>query len=492
MNKKNSAVVTIALYKPIIFFLLFIIFTSFTNIYSQEIETDDESAPENSPAPQKRNVYVDAGYAALGVFTSNMFMHLGARMGGETFANMTFQKMWDNISTNRWIIEDRDRFLVNQFCHPYHASTYFASARVNGFNFYESMIFVPLGSLMWEVLLEPSPAVNDFITTSVSGMALGEILHRLFLEVNSSPSVGAKIGGFFVSPLSSFNGIYNRPVRETGGGNIYSLQFGTGIEKTFAFFPGHENQQNSWDYPGGNINFNVVYGDPYIKRVKKPYENFELYASLTSNGASYHAALASDGYIFTLAPAQTDNTFTSSGLSMHLDFFNATNDLIDNRGYGNIQYSSNAIGWSFKHKRVFSENSHIEAKAHAAYTFWGNSMYNADDVIDDDYWIKPGNHRFSYGMGENVKLSFLFYNKKAGKFEIAALGYHMFSFKLSEIFSKGNVLFLYSFLRYDFPLGKKIGIGVKETFYGLLGFYDSAENVRRILASSCLYANFTF
>jgi hypothetical protein len=53
------------------------------------------------------------------------------------------------------------------------------------------------------------------------------------------------------------------------------------------------------------------------------------------------------------------------------------------------------------------------------------------------------------------------------------------------------VFFLYSSLSYEFPLGAKLGIGIKGTFEGLLGLYDSAEIVNRSLVSQCLYARLT-
>jgi len=468
--------------KKVALLILFCFLPVSTVVFSQEEETVEEAAP------QKRNIFVDAGYAGIGIIVSNVFLNLNSRMGNQSFAEITFEDIWRNLSTNRWFWEDGDRFLVNQFGHPYQGSTYFASARVNGFSFYESIPFTSVGSIMWEVFLEPEPSINDLITTSVGGIALGEILHRLFLEVDSSQSIGAIIGGFFISPLSSLNKIYNRPAREKGGGNIYSLSVRTGVEKSFAFFKNHEDQEDSWLYPGWHINTNVVYGNPFIQQSKTPYEHFELYFGFTTNLSSYHAAVISDGYLFSIYnPMQTDKVFTSTGLTMHYDFYNATNDLIDNLGYGNIQFSSSAIGWALKSKRLFSENSAMEIKTHAALIIWGNSMYNANEDNEKEYWVSLGNNRNTYGMGENIKFSFALSHNKAGRLEIAAYGYHIFAIPVNQDFSTGNVFFIYGSLNYDLPLGKIIGIGAKGTFYGLFGLYDSAENVNRMLVSSCLY-----
>ena len=451
--------------------------------FSQETETEEEFSPQ-------RNLFADTAYASLGVITSNIFLNYSSRLGDEPYSGMTFELMWDNIIHNNWFWEAGDRFLVNQFGHPYQGSTYFASARINGFNFFESMLFAPLGSIMWEILLEPKPGINDFITTSIGGIAVGEILHRLFLEVNPS-SLWGTIGGLLINPLAAYNRIYNRSSpRYESDGNIYESSVKTGAEKAFAFFTGHQEEADSWKYPGGHINVNVVYGNPFVQESKTPYEHFELYSGFTTNTKSYQLAVVSDGYLFSFSPVNTDRAFTSTGLSMHYDFFNATNDLIDNCGYGNIQFSSSAIGWTVKHKYLFSQNSYFEAKAHAAVVLWGNSMYNGE-FITDDYWVPIGDNYNAYGIGENIKLFFTFFHNRAGKLEFAAHGWHIFSIPVTSKHSTGNVFFTSGSLDYCFPLGGKIGIGAKGTFWGLFGFYDSANNVRRFLASSSLYIRFT-
>jgi hypothetical protein len=469
-------------------FLVFICFLLTPALsFSQETEEAEEI---EEPAPPQRNILADAGYAALGIVVSNVFMNLSSRMGEQPFSNTTFSSVWHNISHNNWFWEDGDRFLVNQFLHPYHGSTYFASARINGFNFYESMLFAPLGSVMWEIALESEPSINDVISTTLGGIALGEMLHRIFLEVDS-PSVWGTIGGFLVSPISGFNKVYNRPPRETGGGNIYEASVKTGVEKAFVFFRGHQEQADSWKYPGGHVNVNVVYGNPFVQKSKTPYEHFELYAGFTTNTASYQTAIISDGYLFSYNLTQTEKVSTSTGLTMHFDFFNATNDLINNLGYGNIQFSSTAIGWAVKRQYRFSPNSYVEMKAHAAFVLWGNTMYNDDDEEPYNISLDLKDSFGTYGMGENIKLLVTLFHNKAGKLEFTALGYHIAALPVNRRHSTGNVFFVYGSLDYCFPLGRKIGIGAKGHFRGLFSFYDSAENVSRVMATSSLYCRFT-
>jgi hypothetical protein len=466
-------------YKSVLFMYCFLMVHAIG--FSQENEENEEKMPT------KKNIVADSGYALLGINASNTVLNLAARRANAGFAQTTYGMIWENLFTPNWIWEDGDRFLVNQFGHPYQGSTYFSSARANGFDFYESILFGSIGSFLWETTCEPEQSINDLITTTVAGAALGEMLHRLFLEVDASSSVSAKIGGFFVSPIDSFNKIYNRASRESGGGNIYDLSLKTGVDKAFTFFHGHQNEADSWKYPGVRLEMNVVYGNPFEQHSKTPYEHFELNVGITTNISSYDMEVVSDGYIFSFIHEGKQDSFSSTGLTMHYDFFNATNDIIDNTGYGNIQFSSSAFAWTIKHKRILSQKSYMEAKAHLGFTFWGNSMYNSN-ISSDDYL---GNTYGTYGVGENVKLFLSTVHQKWGKLGVTALGYHLVSVAVNESHSTGDVFFVNASISYDFPINEKVGIGIKQSFLGLLALYDSAEDVKRYLTSTGIYTKFT-
>ena len=77
-------------------------------------------------------------------------------------------------------IWDNDNFYTNELGHPYQGSIFFNTARSNGHNFWQSVPFALLGSLMWEYLGETEqPSINDIITTTVTGSLLGEVSHRM-------------------------------------------------------------------------------------------------------------------------------------------------------------------------------------------------------------------------------------------------------------------------------------------------------------------------
>ena len=125
--------------------------------------------------PQKKHPWV----AAAGVTALNTTVQLYNRfITKEEFAQTTMRTIRNNLETG--FVWDNDIFIMNMFAHPYHGNLYFNVARSNGMNFWESAPYALGGSLMWELFGEKDPpAINDIITTTMGGVAIGEITHRV-------------------------------------------------------------------------------------------------------------------------------------------------------------------------------------------------------------------------------------------------------------------------------------------------------------------------
>ncbi len=103
----------------------------------------------------------------------------------EPWAKISFKSVRNNFVNG--FKYDEDKFTVNQILHPFHGSLYFNIARSNGYNFWQSIPFAAFGSLMWEFIMENDatingqrehPAKNDFISTTLGGIMLGEMGSR--------------------------------------------------------------------------------------------------------------------------------------------------------------------------------------------------------------------------------------------------------------------------------------------------------------------------
>ena len=107
------------------------------------------------------------------------------------FAQTTLRTLKRNFTDG--MVWDNDFFITNMFAHPYHGNLYFNAARTNGLSFWESAPYALGGSLMWEFLGETEPpAINDVLATSMGGMAIGEMAHRLSLTVLDDRDFGTR------------------------------------------------------------------------------------------------------------------------------------------------------------------------------------------------------------------------------------------------------------------------------------------------------------
>ena len=149
------------------------------------------------------------GRAAVEVFGLNALVWSYDRFireGGENpVFRIGFNSWQENLETG-WTWDDNN-FTTNQYAHPYHGNLYYNAARSNGYTFWQSVPFAFAGSLMWEYFGEVhNPAMNDWISTSMGGIALGEIFHRLATTVRDNTATGSsrnwrELGGFAIDPV---------------------------------------------------------------------------------------------------------------------------------------------------------------------------------------------------------------------------------------------------------------------------------------------------
>jgi hypothetical protein len=101
-------------------------------------------------------------------------------------AHITPKTWWANMEQG-WVW-DLDDFGVNQVGHPYQGNNYFNTGRANGLSFYESAAVTAFRSATWEYFGETNHAsINDFINTTLGGIALGEMFHRTAWLVRNTP-----------------------------------------------------------------------------------------------------------------------------------------------------------------------------------------------------------------------------------------------------------------------------------------------------------------
>lgn len=129
-----------------------------------------------APPKPERQFWPAAGTLLLMEVLPFSYNHFIAK---EEFSNISLHSIGHNLQPKNWDFDD-DRFTTNQFAHPYHGNLYFNSFRSNGYNFWQSSAAALSGSLLWEIAGEKQAASpNDLINTTLGGLNLGEMTHRI-------------------------------------------------------------------------------------------------------------------------------------------------------------------------------------------------------------------------------------------------------------------------------------------------------------------------
>ncbi len=210
----------------------------------------------------------------------NVVYEMANLIRGQVTARITPKTWWANMS-NGWVW-DLDDFAVNQIGHPYQGNNYFNSGRANGLSFYESAALTAFGSGTWEYFGETNkPSLNDFINTTLGGIALGEMFHRTAWLLRDTHGTGRgrlwrEIGAMAIDPVTGYNrfrtGDAKRITDQPPDLVPSSL---TGFTSAGVLWRG--SQTRAIDATGQPfLEMDVLYGDPRSGRSRTPYDAFSV------------------------------------------------------------------------------------------------------------------------------------------------------------------------------------------------------------------------
>lgn len=135
-----------------------------------------------------------------------------------------FDRTWDDqirrlTSSDGYRFDDNARYL--NVGHAFVGSYYHMLARANGGNMLQAMLFNLTTSSVWELAVEHREVIslNDTITTSIGGVALGEGLYRLGdFFARSRPTVTNRVLMGVFSPARAIAGLHGDTLRPSAAG----------------------------------------------------------------------------------------------------------------------------------------------------------------------------------------------------------------------------------------------------------------------------------
>ncbi len=198
---------------------------------------------------------------------------------------------WADISLSTWVtnlenpwVWDNNKFLNNQFSHPYHGNLYFNAARTNGYNFWQSVPWAFGGSLMWEEMGEAwAPSPNDWFNTSLGGITLGEMLYKVSsLTLDNTATGGERtwreVGATVLNPVRGFNRLIRGEMNDVVANppdwrpsRIFA-SFDVGMRSA----TGGDNRGNAGTTEVGFLQAVLFYGDQVADLGKSPFSAFSV------------------------------------------------------------------------------------------------------------------------------------------------------------------------------------------------------------------------
>lgn len=377
--------------------------------------------------PQEKRPWMAAA-EATGI---NVLVHCFDRfVMNEDFAKTTLRSIRRNFEYG--FVWDNDQFSTNLFAHPYHGNLYYNAARSNGLSFWESAPYALGGSLMWEFMGETEPAaINDLAATTIGGIAIGEVTHRVSnLLLNDRDSGFSRFlreaAATVINPVKGFNRIVSGQAwRLRNDHHLYhdhsqfpvdcSISAGDRyLADNGALFRGEHNPY---------VNLYLSYGDPLNEDGNnKPYDFFEFE---TTFGLSKNQPLVNSlhllGRIWS-TPMFTDKEMRSEfGIYQHFNYYDSkpVKEGSDLTPYRISEAASVGPGIIFSFPELGALRR-MEQRIFLSGILLGGTKSDYYNIIDRDY---------NMGSGFSVKSKTHLEMRHFGRFILHAKYFRLFTWK---------------------------------------------------------------
>lgn len=361
---------------------------------------------------------------------------------------------------------DYDHFTTNWLGHPVHGSLFFNAARSNGYNYWQSIPFVVGGTVVWEYFGETYYASKiDLLTTSLGGIYLGEITHRIGIYFQAKKKKTLIHHGVtaVLDPISKINHWLLKPPQPTDTHLEMPVIKGRFIAGgSFSFFKKNGITSGARGYLG--ISFTA--GDIFSKVGKKykPFDHFVFnsWVNFASRGKdSVYFNISSHAAI--LAKHLTKNAVVS--LSQHYDCL-ASNI---------FKIGSVAVTGDYSTQHKWDQHHAITGSLKAGVILFGSSKSEIVKFIyqsTDPEFLRD----YIYGKGFIMQGGMALKTKKWGKLVGNSTRWVIYT----DSDTKGVEDIWMMELNYDYPIWKKLNVGLQASYFKRVAHYDKYPNFNRI------------
>lgn len=440
------------------------------------------AGPEASPAPPPAALrfhpkpLLAAGEVAGLNFGVWAFLHY---VGNASYSYISWETVRDNLRDGwEW---DRSMYFVNFYHHPYHGYLYYSAGRANGLGFWGSSLCAIGGSLMWEVMMEKyRPSINDLITTSTGGIAIGEVGYRLSALVRKKSARGLgrvwrEAVGTVLDPVGGVNRLLNgredAEPWQPGSPDLGRILDGE-LVLTGPVITRSASLTGTRTAPV--LGFTLRYGDPAgAGWTGRPYDVFTVAGRLRWGPDKPHLSLAIQGALVGKRWEGPRGAAHFAGLYQQYEYYG-----IDTM---RVCGSSFTAGWTSSFRP--GPDARLTASARAGWLGLGGS---------DDFANVPGerrNYNLATGVTAAAELSL-----EAKSYEYLSAGWrHYTLFNLRVVGSRpGREHWDILHAQVSVPVFRRTGIGFSAEYCGRDYVFEVDEPGSRHLLETRVFATWQF
>ena len=337
------------------------------------------------------------------------------------FAYINRHTIKENLSTG--FVWDNDQIGTNFIMHPYHGSLYFNAARSNGFNYYESIPFTMIGSLMWECFLENEPpSINDLLTTTAAGSMYGEITYRLSNKVIDNSASGAnrvfrEIVAGILSPVHEINRLISGDAWKrsyTNIGNRVPLDLNVSAGCTW-LKPQFGKDYLLYAQIAAKLDYN-----PQMEEVEQPYDWFSVDIRFNTGHRSFYVnKMDVTGVLWNKPYVAKNGSEWGIGVYQHFDYWDSPTRKYQKTPYRFAQVL--ALGPGVYYRSKPSKDFSLCWKGYLTGIGLGGAL-------SDYYWVDMRDYSFGSGMSAKTALSLSAFDNQL-RLNITAGNYTLFTWK---------------------------------------------------------------
>lgn len=315
---------------------------------------------------------------------------------------------------------DCDKFETNFFAHPYHGAYYYTAARSNNLSFLTSTASTLVGSWIWEEFAETDdPSINDILSTTFGGVALGEVMTRLSkLPLNDNKRglnrVAREVLSAAINPMSGLNRlIYGKAWKVKDRQYLYhdreAIPYDIRMNLGYSYYNGGKHSRVCSNEP--YLGIDVEYGDE-TEGGRRAYDNFTLNAAfIRPDKRPFVNQFCINGNLIGWNIAEKRNSRTSVSIRQDFTYYNYEQDSFIPDGRESLlrlsETAAVGIGVARKDEGTFSLFQQLQCHA-VMMGGYSTDYYYRDYNMGSGFNVKY-NSRVSFRDKASLKLDFAYH-----------------------------------------------------------------------------------